>query len=238
MYLSLLPVDSVEGNYHLSKPKPNNNVNPRALYSQDPSLRFPETNSLITSTIRELGGKVFPKLNWSAPKDATWISPTNSLECCSASDVYLLLKSSDFITHDLEHPFDDCVEDEPPNSLPSLDDPVPELLNLNVTPDATTSNAAASSPLPITPNDITYHLVLRKYFTINPSVEFRVFVKSRKIIGVTQRDLNHYEFLQSMTEDLLRLIQAFFAKVLKQTFPDPNCMEEPNPCVTQFEGTN
>lgn len=38
------------------------------------------------------------------------MSLTNDMECRTANDVYLLLKSSDFITHDLEHPFDDCAD--------------------------------------------------------------------------------------------------------------------------------
>ena len=59
----------------------------------------------------ELGGKVVPKLNWSAPKDATFMSATNDMFCSSANDVYLLLKSSDFVTHDLDHAFDDTFED-------------------------------------------------------------------------------------------------------------------------------
>ena len=56
--------------------------------------------------IKRLGGAVFPKLNWSAPADAAWISATNDLKCCSANDVYLLLKASDFITHDLTRPYE------------------------------------------------------------------------------------------------------------------------------------
>jgi hypothetical protein len=52
-----------------------------------------------------------PKLNWSAPKDATFMSATNDMLCSSAGDIYLLLKSSDFITHDLDHAFDDTVEE-------------------------------------------------------------------------------------------------------------------------------
>ena len=77
----------------------------------DPSLEWPEIHAQIKSTITEYGGKVTPKLNWSAPKDATWMSATNDTQCRTANDIYLLLKSSDFITHDLEHPFDDCVPD-------------------------------------------------------------------------------------------------------------------------------
>ncbi|GAP90026.1 putative cell division cycle protein 123 protein [Rosellinia necatrix] len=75
-----------------------------------PNKRFPELHQLIKDTIAELGGSVAPKLNWTAPKDATWISPhQNTIKCTSPNDVYLLLKSSNFITYDLEHAFDDCT---------------------------------------------------------------------------------------------------------------------------------
>lgn len=77
----------------------------------DPSSEWPEVQTQVKNTISEFGGKVTPKLNWSAPKDATWISATNDLQCTSANDIYLLLKSSDFITHDLDHAFDGCVPD-------------------------------------------------------------------------------------------------------------------------------
>ena len=47
------------------------------------------------------GGGCFPKLNWSAPRDASWIN-CGTLQCRKAGDMYLLLKSSDFMTSDLE----------------------------------------------------------------------------------------------------------------------------------------
>jgi hypothetical protein len=59
-----------------------------------------ELNEKIKMEIIRLGGHVFPKLNWSAPKDALWMN--GSLKCSTDADVYLLLKSSDFIVHDLE----------------------------------------------------------------------------------------------------------------------------------------
>lgn len=65
----------------------------------------PEWNLLettISSIVSELGGAVFPKLNWSSPKDATWISCDGSLKCTSAEEVVLLLKSSEHITHDMD----------------------------------------------------------------------------------------------------------------------------------------
>ncbi|KAK0273781.1 hypothetical protein LTS00_015713, partial [Friedmanniomyces endolithicus] len=68
-----------------------------------------DLHNTIKATIAELGGVVVPKLNWSAPKDATWINAGNSMECRTPNDIYLLLKSSDFVTHDLERAFDDTV---------------------------------------------------------------------------------------------------------------------------------
>ncbi|KAI1435752.1 D123-domain-containing protein [Xylaria sp. CBS 124048] len=75
-----------------------------------PNKRFPELHQLIKDKIAELGGVVAPKLNWTAPKDATWISlHQNTIKCTSPNDVYLLLKSSNFITYDLDHAFDNCT---------------------------------------------------------------------------------------------------------------------------------
>jgi D123 len=60
-----------------------------------------ELSRRIEDAIRLLGGAVMPKLNWSSPKDAVWINGGTSMECRRAGDVLLLLKSSDFIAHDL-----------------------------------------------------------------------------------------------------------------------------------------
>ncbi len=43
------------------------------------------------------GGPVFPKLNWSAPLDAGFMLPGNNLQCLHPEDVYMLLKSSEFV---------------------------------------------------------------------------------------------------------------------------------------------
>lgn len=71
---------------------------------------FPQLEDRIKRCIDELGGSVFPKLNWSAPKDAKWITASHTLQCGSIGEVLLLLKSSDFITHDLTQPFKDCED--------------------------------------------------------------------------------------------------------------------------------
>ncbi|TLD31853.1 gb [Venturia nashicola] len=151
----------------------------------DIAAQWRHVHTNIKATIKELGGNVVPKLNWSAPKDATWINAGNSMECRSPGDVYLLLKSSDFVTHDLGHAFDDCVDD-------------------GTTP------------------EIYYHLALRKTVQLNPSLEFRCFVRDREILGICQRDQNHFEFLFEMQDKLRERIQDFFQKRLKHTFPDPD----------------
>ncbi|PYH48193.1 cell proliferation protein CDC123 [Aspergillus saccharolyticus JOP 1030-1] len=168
----------------------------------DPSVEWPEIHSQIKSTIREYGGKVTPKLNWSAPKDASWMSATNDLQCRTPNDIYLLLKSSDFITHDLEHPFDDCVSDDAAVTA------------------AATENA--DSVPSTTPPEVPYHLILRKYVNFNPSLEFRCWVRNRVLLCICQRDQNHFDFLFPMREALRSRIQAFFDEKLKSTFPDPS----------------
>lgn len=139
---------------------------------EDPSSSWSELHARIRSKIADLGGKVLPKLNWSAPKDATWISPTNDMECRTANEIYLLLKSSDFVTHDLEQAFDGCEGEE-----------------------ETTS--------------ISYVLVLRKSFNLNPSVEFRCFVRNRSLIAISQREMNYFDFLFELRPKLLERIQVF-----------------------------
>lgn len=151
----------------------------------DVAAQWRDVHQAIKSTIAELDGKVVPKLNWSAPKDATWISATNSMECREASEIYLLLKSSDFITHDLEHAFDDCDETDPDPEIP-------------------------------------YHLVLRKFVQLNPSLEFRCFVRNRRLMALCQRDLNHFDFLVELKDRFRDKIQDFFDKSLKDSFPDEN----------------
>ncbi|OCT50508.1 cell division cycle protein [Cladophialophora carrionii] len=155
----------------------------------DPSESWADVHAAIATTIRDLGGKVVPKLNWSAPKDATWIATTNDMECRTPNDVYLLLKSSDFITHDLEHAFDGCV-------LSDL----------------------AGDALPRVP----YHLVLRKAFNLNPSLEFRCFVRQRRVVAISQREMNHFDFLFDLRDRFGRLIRDFVEDRLVAGFPDEN----------------
>ncbi|KAL8541481.1 hypothetical protein ACS0TY_002667 [Phlomoides rotata] len=75
-----------------------------------PPPSFPELETEIKASIESLGGAVFPKLNWSAPKDAAWISSTVNLKCTRFSEIALLLRSSDSVVHDLCHAYDLCTD--------------------------------------------------------------------------------------------------------------------------------
>ncbi|KAM5172453.1 translation initiation factor eIF2 assembly protein isoform 1-T1 [Mantella aurantiaca] len=74
---------------------------------------FPEFSIKVQEAINSLGGSVFPKLNWSSPRDAYWIALNSSLKCKTLSDIFLLFKSSDFVTHDFTQPFIHCTDDSP-----------------------------------------------------------------------------------------------------------------------------
>jgi hypothetical protein len=75
-----------------------------------PNRTFPVLAAQVASAIADLGGSVFAKLNWSAPKDAAWIGLNRSLKCGNFGDVIMLLKASDFVQHDLSRPFEHCSD--------------------------------------------------------------------------------------------------------------------------------
>jgi hypothetical protein len=118
---------------------------------------FPDLNVKIEQAIDQLGGAVLPKLNWSAPKDGSWINE-GTLKCQTAGDVYILLKSSDFICHDLIHAFSNCVSED------------------NDT-DQRYQNDHEHSKL----HDLQYYLVLRKWCNLHVSMEFRCFVSDKSL---------------------------------------------------------
>lgn len=132
-----------------------------------------EFHARIEATIRELNGEVAPKLNWSAPVDAKWINPSNTMRCTNANDIYMLLKSSDYINHDLQ----------------------------------------------LKPAKLT--LVLREWFDLHPSTEFRCFVKDSKLMAITQRDMNYYDFLEQSIPHIKRVCSEL-STLLTAKFPDPS----------------
>lgn len=72
-----------------------------------------------------------------------------NLQCTTPDDVFLSLKASDFVLHDLYHAYDDCMFERTEDSSPS-------------------------------PN---YSLVLKKWYAVPPSHEFRCFVSQRRLLG-------------------------------------------------------
>lgn len=91
---------------------------PNQTESKCPDLQ--DLDVQVNSAIKKLGGRVFPKLNWSSPKDATWISFDKTLLCTCPSDIYLLLKSSEFISHDTDQPFIKCEDFCEASAAPSV----------------------------------------------------------------------------------------------------------------------
>lgn len=71
---------------------------------------FPDLEEKVKEAIEQLGGEVFIKLNWSAPRDVSWMLHDNSLCCRTPLDVILLLKGSEFIQHDLNQAFMECSD--------------------------------------------------------------------------------------------------------------------------------
>lgn len=162
-----------------------------------PNRRFPDLHKRIADSIASLGGAVAPKLNWSSPKDAAWISPYgHTLECRNPNDVYLLLKSSNFVSFDLERAFDGCVGPGPgpsPGHGPAQAD-----LDRRV-------------------------LVLRRFLDgMAPHLEFRCFVKDRELIGISQRHDVHWDFLADLRDVIVSRIEALFERELRTSFPDPS----------------
>ncbi|KAJ6584919.1 cytoplasmic protein [Mycena capillaripes] len=149
---------------------------------------FPELDSQIRECIKTYGA-VFPKLNFSSPKDASWILPQSSpLKCTSPADVYMLLKSSDFINHDLtaDSVFEGCS--------PSTASPSYEL-----------------------------ELVLRKWYPVDRSRELRCFVRQSKLLGLSQRDTNYYDFLNEKRTRLgiVSSVRDFWEKNIKTKWDGP-----------------
>lgn len=125
-----------------------------------PIYRLPGVNAAIRSAVAEYGA-VFPKLNWTAPRDAAFLLPQGDgpMHCTSPADVYLLLKGSDFVAHGVgarayegaSDAYDGTAEDA---GVGAHEHQVPRL-----------------------------ELVLKKYTPVNPAREVRCFVRDNVLLG-------------------------------------------------------
>ncbi|KAL7339537.1 D123-domain-containing protein [Rhodotorula toruloides] len=126
---------------------------------------FPHLDAEIRSALARYDGAVFPKLNWSSPQDAAWMLPGQNLKCQTPADVYLLLKSSDFISHDLDRAFDDCIDYEPTS---------PSLAGLSLDEEEGERRRRRRW---------SFELVLKKWFDMPRSQEWRCFVRENRLLG-------------------------------------------------------
>ncbi|CAK0826469.1 unnamed protein product [Prorocentrum cordatum] len=137
----------------------------------------------IKDAIARFDGGVLPKLNWSSPKDAQWVHGT--LQCSTPQEVIMLLKASDFVSHDLCNSFDLCA-------------PVGRRR----------------------PDEFT--LVLRKWYDLHESGEFRCFVHSSRLVAVSQRQTGScfpHLACHEETEAIGGAVRDFFEKHVLSGFP-------------------
>lgn len=66
-------------------------------------IEFPQIEKRIRRSLRRYGN-LFPKLNWSSCEDASWVQ-ANGTKCSDLTSIFLMLKSSDKIVHDLTDPY-------------------------------------------------------------------------------------------------------------------------------------
>jgi len=127
---------------------------------------FPQLTQSLVVALNALGGAVVPKLNWSTPKDATWVNE-GTLKCQTPGDVYLLLKSSDFVLHDLET-LQAAISKNSNEEGSSMRNN--EAIQKSNNEDTITEN-----------NQFQLELVLRKWCNFYPSMEFRCFVRDNEL---------------------------------------------------------
>ena len=109
-------------------------------------------------------------------------------------EIHLLLKASDAIAYDLQDAYAQCV-DTPPADHPDAAATVTRLVD-----------------------DVD--LALRKWADLNPSMEFRCFVRGGNLRGICQRDVsNFYPFLPSQVEWLEETIAVFWQESVHGAFP-------------------
>lgn len=125
--------------------------------------------------------------------------PGQALKCQCPADVYLLLKSSDFISHDLDHAFDECIDYEPEKEEGPVDEaatsppPPDDLAQLAAqlalqeqdtsATDSSDDDEAFVPPTRRRKSPYEFELVLKKWFDMPKSQEWRCFVKDRELVG-------------------------------------------------------
>ncbi|KAJ2581773.1 hypothetical protein GGH95_001898, partial [Coemansia sp. RSA 1836] len=67
--------------------------------------------------------------------------------------------------------------------------------------------------------EIEPELVLRQWSNLVPSMEFRCFVKNKRLVAMSQIDYEYYEFLEDMRDEIATKLHALFDAHVRDKFP-------------------
>ncbi|PUZ57715.1 hypothetical protein GQ55_5G451500 [Panicum hallii var. hallii] len=204
---------------------------------------FPELEAAIDAAIAELGGAALPKLNWSAPKDATFMSADGTTRCTCFAEVAMLLRASDCVAHDLAAARQSCEDFVRPEGARRNARKVSAGAEEGARPnanetggssdigedggktnavecDAEDAQEEASNGDTWVDDGFQYHLALRKWYPgLRPESEFRCFVRERKLVAVSQRDASaYYPSLPGWISEVQPKIEVFFEEVIEPQF--------------------
>eukprot|EP01004_Peranema_trichophorum_P006285 NODE_5108_length_1066_cov_35.679745_g4552_i0.p1 GENE.NODE_5108_length_1066_cov_35.679745_g4552_i0~~NODE_5108_length_1066_cov_35.679745_g4552_i0.p1 ORF type:complete len:312 (-),score=62.04 NODE_5108_length_1066_cov_35.679745_g4552_i0:66-1001(-) len=145
---------------------------------EDPEAECPdfiELQEKMKEVIDEMGA-VFPRTNWSSPRDSQWILKTPSLKCISVEDVFMLLKASTRLSYE----FDEWL------------------------------NQSQVQPA----------VILRKWYEMEPSMEFRCFVVEGSLVAISQKNCREkYSHLLEQKLILKEHIFDFWKSHIQSSFP-------------------
>lgn len=151
------------------------------------------------------------KTNWRSPKDAFWITAGQTMCCKDLQDIYQILKASNICREDLR-----CF-DLPVFQLNADAETAEQML---VAQDGTSRLQDRTKPTDL-------YLVLRKWHDIHPGTEFRCFVKSRNLVGISPRDWPEYhEHIATQRVDIVKDIVSFYKEHIISKFPLFDCEYE------------
>lgn len=124
------------------------------------------------------------------------------MKCKTPGDVYLLLKSSDFCTHDaLYESLKDCRDYAIEGNVD---------VDIGVGVGVGVEGGVEYPPL---------QLVLRKWCNLNPSMEFRCFVRNHELLGISQRQHSvHFPHLNEDRDQIQDKIHDFFEDYVRHRF--------------------
>ena len=212
-----------------------------------PPAGLAEFSRSIAAAIARLGGKAFPKLDWSAPLDAAWLRPGGSLECSNADEVHSEKKKEK-----KEKRTNIRRRRSKANSphlsflllvkqvlllLKSSDRISHDLEELSRVAEVI-AKGDSGDPNPSTEllqNVSAPTLALRKWHPLRPGAEFRAFFEvGCSLVALCQRDITqHFEGLagdrRGVLESVARFVRRELAPALRVARPASSASSAPPP---------